>query len=86
MMSGAGSLLYFHLGVVKAMSQQGLMPDVLSGSSGGAFVGGLMCSHNDDELQKILEPENLAYEVDEETGPSSIFSALTPSFMSIVPL
>ena len=33
-MSGAGSLLFFHIGAVKAMWLEGILPDVLSGSSG----------------------------------------------------
>ena len=42
MMSGSGSLFYFHIGVVRALLKQNLLPSVLSGSSGGAFVGSLV--------------------------------------------
>ena len=42
MMSGSGSLFYFHIGVVRALWKERLLPNVLSGSSGGAFVGALL--------------------------------------------
>ena len=38
MMSGSGSLLFFHMGVAKTLWQHNLLPSVISGSSGGAFV------------------------------------------------
>ena len=59
MMSGSGSLLYFHVGVVRSLLEAGLLPDVMSGSSGGSIVGSIVCSHTDEELQDILKPENL---------------------------
>lgn len=59
MMSGSGSLLYFHVGVARALVQADLLPAVMSGSSGGAIVGSIVCSHTDEELLELLEPENL---------------------------
>jgi TAG lipase/steryl ester hydrolase/phospholipase A2/LPA acyltransferase len=56
MMSGAGSLLYFHVGVVRALAEEDLLPTVMSGSSGGAIVGSIVCSHSDAELVAMLEP------------------------------
>lgn len=59
MMSGAGSLLYFHVGVARALCAQQLLPAVMSGSSGGAIVGSIVCSHSDAELSTVLDPVNL---------------------------
>ena len=59
LMSGSGNLLYFHIGVVKALWEQDLLPEILSGSSGGSIVGSLLCTHNDDELKEIFDPEFL---------------------------
>jgi TAG lipase/steryl ester hydrolase/phospholipase A2/LPA acyltransferase len=42
LMSGAGTYLFFHVGVVKALWEQDLIPEVLSGASGGAFVAGVV--------------------------------------------
>ena len=57
MMSGSGSLLYFHLGVARALHEADLLPTVMSGSSGGSIVGSIVCSHTDAELREIMEPE-----------------------------
>ena len=59
MMSGSGTLLYFHLGVAKALWQERLLPDIISGSSGGALIGSIICTSSDDELDELLEPDKL---------------------------
>ena len=68
MMSGAGSLLFFHIGVTKAMWLEGVLPDILSGSSGGAIVGGLVSTQSDATLENIFEPENLVHEIERDQG------------------
>ena len=55
MMSGSGTLLYFHLGVAKAMWAERLLPDIISGSSGGAFVGGVVSACTEEELDELFE-------------------------------
>ena len=67
-MSGAGSLLYFHLGVVKALWEQRLLPRVVSGSSGGALVAALIGTHTDEELDKMFDPSFLGMEIEKEAG------------------
>jgi NTE family protein len=67
MMSGAGTLLYFHLGVVKALWEQDLLPTVMSGASGGALVCSLLGTHTHEELDKIFEPAHLVAEIRRET-------------------
>lgn len=67
-MSGAGTLLYFHLGVVKALWEQRLLPRVISGSSGGALVAALVGTHTNRELAKVFDPQYLALEVEREAG------------------
>jgi NTE family protein len=83
MMSGSGSLIYFHVGVVKALLEQNLLPGVLSGSSGGSFVGSLLCTHTDDELENMFEPENMVYEIEQEARFVSRLSRLKPRFMRV---
>ena len=78
MMSGAGSLLFFHVGVVKALWQQGLLPDILSGSSGGAIVGSLASSHSDEDLLRIFDPENLVHEIEQDQSLFRHLTALKP--------
>ena len=40
--SGGGARAFAHLGVVQAFKEQGIMPDIISGVSGGAIVGALL--------------------------------------------
>jgi len=68
MMSGAGSLLYFHVGVVKALWRKGLLPAILSGSSGGSVVSSLISTNFDKNLKKIFKPANLVHEIELEQG------------------
>jgi TAG lipase/steryl ester hydrolase/phospholipase A2/LPA acyltransferase len=68
LMSGSGTLLYFHIGVVKALWEQDMLPKILSGSSGGSIVGSLLCTHNDKELKNIFNPAFLLDEVEQESA------------------
>ena len=83
MMSGSGSLFYFHIGVVRALLDQGLLPNVLSGSSGGAFVGSLLSTHSRTELDDLLDPERLIDRMEEETGHLRRSSRLRPRVMRV---
>ncbi len=78
MMSGAGSLLFFHIGVVKALWQQGLLPDILSGSSGGSLVGALVSTNNERAIKKFFKPENLVEEIERERGLLRHLDAFKP--------
>lgn len=57
MMSGSGSLLFFHVGVIRALADANLLPTILSGSSGGAIVGSIVSTHSDEELADLMSPE-----------------------------
>ena len=56
MMSGSGSLLYFHAGVIRALGEADLLPTIMSGSSGGSLVGSIVATHTDDELRQSVFP------------------------------
>jgi TAG lipase / steryl ester hydrolase / phospholipase A2 / LPA acyltransferase len=83
MMSGSGSLLYFHIGVVKALLEQRLLPDVMSGSSGGAFVGSLVSTRSDADLLEKMQPGNLVAELEDAIGYSKRSPRYKPSVMPI---
>jgi NTE family protein len=55
MLSGAGSLGPFHLGVAKALVEQDLLPGVISGSSAGAFVAAVLGTHDAEGFLKLVE-------------------------------
>lgn len=57
MMSGSGSLLFFHVGVIRALADAKLLPTILSGASGGAIVGSMVAAHHEDELLDIMQAE-----------------------------
>ncbi len=72
MMSGSGSLLYFHVGVARALLEADLLPAVMSGSSGGSIVGSIVCSHTDDELRELIEPQNFLDAMPEASRRSGV--------------
>ncbi|KAJ4358462.1 uncharacterized protein N0V89_003045 [Didymosphaeria variabile] len=55
-LSGGATFAYYHFGVAKALLDAGLMPEVITGTSGGALVAGLLGTRTDDELKKLLVP------------------------------
>ncbi len=55
LLSGGASLGFFHLGVVKALSEQGLLPDVLSGASMGALIACGTGVRTDEELKALFD-------------------------------
>jgi predicted acylesterase/phospholipase RssA len=59
MLSGAGSLGSFHLGVIKTLFEHKLLPKVISGSSAGAIFAAVLGTHTDDELTSIFQGEML---------------------------
>ena len=58
-LSGAGSLTPFHCGVVVALHQERLLPDVISGSSGGAIIAAVVGTRPEHELDHLFTPEGI---------------------------
>jgi len=54
MLSGGATWGFFHIGVVKALFEAGLLPRILSGASTGAMVAAGMGSRTDDELRELF--------------------------------
>lgn len=59
MLSGAGSLGHFHTGVVKTLFEHKLLPNVISGSSAGSVIAGVLGTHDDEELGPMLASSSL---------------------------
>lgn len=57
MLSGAGSLGPFHIGVVRSLAEQHLLPMVMSGSSAGSFVAAIAGTHHQDALNTLLNSD-----------------------------
>ncbi|CAH1763500.1 16247_t:CDS:2 [Entrophospora sp. SA101] len=56
-LSGGACFGYYHLGVVKALFEAGLLPTVITGTSAGGLIAALICTRTDDELHQVLKPE-----------------------------
>ena len=78
MLSGSGTLLFIHLGVARALWQEGLLPDIISGSSGGSIVGSIMCASTDDELHKIFDPGHIPGKDAPQSWFEHVVSAIKP--------
>lgn len=68
MMSGGAALGLFHMGVLKAMWEENLLPRVISGSSAGSIMASVLGTHTDDELAAIFDPEYLYVEAFRTVG------------------
>lgn len=59
LLSGGATLGMFHLGVIKALFEAGILPRVISGSSAGSIIASMACTRTDEELPEIFDPQNL---------------------------
>jgi len=64
MFSGSGTFLFFHVGVFKSLWEQNLVPDVISGASGGALIAAVAGTRSPENLGEIFRPEFLEFEED----------------------
>ncbi len=54
LLSGGATLGFYHLGVVRALFELGLLPHILSGASTGAMIAAGVCSRTDAELSALF--------------------------------
>ncbi|KAG5951519.1 hypothetical protein E4U53_002916 [Claviceps sorghi] len=55
-LSGGAGFAYYHLGLVRGLLDADLLPDVITGTSGGALIAALVATRTNDELNKLLVP------------------------------
>ena len=55
-LSGGASFAWYHFGVVKALLDADLLPEVITGTSGGALVAALLATRTDEELKSLIVP------------------------------
>ena len=55
-LSGGASFAYYHFGVVKALLDSNLLPDIVTGTSGGALVAALVATRTNEELKALIVP------------------------------
>lgn len=61
-LSGGATFAYYHFGVIKALLDAGELPDIITGTSGGALVAALVATRTNEELKRLLVPA-LAYRI-----------------------
>ena len=59
LLSGGATLGMFHLGVIKALFLEGLLPRVISGSSAGSIIAAMTATRTDAQLPEIFDPDNI---------------------------
>lgn len=76
----------YHMGVVLALMEGGALPSIVSGTSGGAIVAGVLAIHTDEEMRNdIIKPDIAVCAPAPSCTPSSVFSALFPPRLSLPP-
>lgn len=68
MLSGGAALGLFHLGVLKSMWENDLLPSIISGSSAGSIMASVVGTHTNEELVEMLNPEYIFAEAFRMTG------------------
>ncbi|KKY21741.1 putative patatin-like serine [Phaeomoniella chlamydospora] len=71
-LSGGATFAYYHFGVIKALLETGNLPEIITGTSGGALVAALVGTRTDDELKQLLVPA-LAYRIQACAEPMSVW-------------
>jgi predicted acylesterase/phospholipase RssA len=62
LLSGGASLGLFHLGVIKELEEQGILPRVITGSSAGSIVAGILATHSDEEMEVLYARNDWHFE------------------------
>ena len=55
-LSGGATFAYYHFGVAKALLDADVLPEVITGTSGGALIAALLCTRSSEELKRLLIP------------------------------
>ncbi|KAM7204029.1 protein of unknown function (DUF3336) domain containing protein [Naviculisporaceae sp. PSN 640] len=71
-LSGGATFAYYHFGVVKALLEEDCLPDIITGTSGGALVAALVATRTNEELKQLLVPA-LAHHITACREPISVW-------------
>lgn len=50
-LSGGGAFGFYHVGVLKALIDEGCLPTIISGTSAGSGIAAFICCHTDEEIK-----------------------------------
>jgi len=58
-LSGGGARGFTHLGVLQALNEAGIFPDIIAGTSAGSIAGALYCDgHSPEKIMKMMKTNN----------------------------
>lgn len=63
LLSGGGVFGNFHVGVVRTLIEQDLLPGVISGASAGSLIAGILGTHSHAELEEVFQASELQIRV-----------------------
>ncbi|ORY94010.1 putative esterase of the alpha-beta hydrolase superfamily [Syncephalastrum racemosum] len=63
LLSGGGTLGLNHLGVIKCLHKQRMLPRIISGASSGSIMAALVCTRTDDEIPYMFNPAGIQLDV-----------------------
>lgn len=69
LLSGGGSLGVYHIGVLKALFENGLLPRIIAGSSAGSIMAAIACCGSEDQWPKLLRLDGINVHMLEEAVP-----------------
>ncbi|CCG84138.1 protein of unknown function [Taphrina deformans PYCC 5710] len=69
-LQGGASFGMFHLGIARALWEQGLIPTVISGTAIGAIIAALICIFPDEELSPLLYEDTINLNAFDKRGSS----------------
>lgn len=73
MLSGGANMGMFHIGVIKALREQKLLPRVVSGSSAGSVIAALLGTRSDSELDALFQGENMDFHSWQRLSPREMW-------------
>lgn len=77
LLSGGGTLGLNHIGVIKCLHENQLLPRIISGASSGSIMASLVCTRTIDELPSMFDPSLVRLDVFERDGePDSPYTRL----------
>ncbi|KAJ3104156.1 hypothetical protein HDU97_009507 [Phlyctochytrium planicorne] len=62
-LSGGAGFAFYHLGVLRALFEEGILPEVITGTSAGSLMAALVCTRTDEEIIEdgIFEKDVIRY-------------------------
>ena len=62
LLSGGASLGMFHIGVIRELESQGILPRVITGASAGSIVAAILATHTDEEWEALFDRDDWRFE------------------------